>query len=668
MTTENGKLEIEQLRKEVERHNTLYYNNTSPEISDKEFDVLLDKLIELEKRFPEFFDPNSPSQRVGGSVSKSFQTVFHQRPMLSLGNTYSIEELLDFTSRVEKSLGSFPEFVCELKYDGAAISLLYKNGQLVKAVTRGDGLKGDDITVNIRTIQSIPLKLNGNKIPDFLEVRGEIFMPREGFQRMNQERVELGLEAFANPRNSAAGSLKMQDSAEVAKRPLDCFIYSVQTDLDFTHSHWENLLYCEQLGFKVPNNTMRSLCNDVEQLESFIRYWDGKRNSLPFDVDGVVVKVNEIQLQDELGSTAKAPRWAIAYKFETERAESTLESIEYQVGRTGAITPVANLSPVQLAGTTVKRASLHNADQIKKLGLHYLDSVFVEKGGEIIPKIVGVNLKRRNPNTTEVEYITHCPVCATELIREEGEAQHYCPNSTLCRPQILGRLEHYISRKAMDIEGIGPETLDLLLSNGLISTVSDLYTLKEADLLKLERVGQKLAGNILDGIEKSKGQAFEKVLFGLGIRFVGETVSKKLARAFKSMDNLISAEKESLLLVDEIGDRIADSLLQFFKNSDNLRIIEELKIHGLQMNVEEQEGASEVLKGLSIVVSGSFEQFSRDSIKSEIEKHGGKVSSSVSSKTSFIIAGSDMGPAKRKKAENLNVEIITEEDFIKMIG
>ena len=380
------------------------------------------------------------------------------------------------------------------------------------------------------------------------------------------------------------------------------------------------------------------------------------------------MKVNEIQLQDELGSTAKAPRWAIAYKFETERAESTLESIEYQVGRTGAITPVANLSPVQLAGTTVKRASLHNADQIKKLGLHYLDSVFVEKGGEIIPKIVGVNLKRRNPNTTEVEYITHCPVCATELIREEGEAQHYCPNSTLCRPQILGRLEHYISRKAMDIEGIGPETLDLLLSNGLISTVSDLYTLKEADLLKLERVGQKLAGNILDGIEKSKGQAFEKVLFGLGIRFVGETVSKKLARAFKSMDNLISAEKESLLLVDEIGDRIADSLLQFFKNSDNLRIIEELKIHGLQMNVEEQEGASEVLKGLSIVVSGSFEQFSRDSIKSEIEKHGGKVSSSVSSKTSFIIAGSDMGPAKRKKAENLNVEIITEEDFIKMIG
>ncbi len=668
MTKEKIQLEIERLRKELERHNILYYTNDRPEISDREFDVLLENLIQLEKNNPEFFDPNSPSQRVGGSISKSFETVFHQRPMLSLGNTYSLEELGEFTSRVEKSLGSFPEFVCELKYDGAAISLLYEKGQLSKGITRGDGMKGDDITVNIRTIHNIPLKLKGENIPDILEVRGEIFMPLEGFQKMNEERLEMGLEPFANPRNSASGSLKMQDSSEVAKRPLDCFIYALQTNLDFSQSHWENLQYCEALGFKVPSGDMRRSCQNLKEIEEFITLWDVQRSQLPFDVDGVVIKVNQLALQDELGFTAKSPRWAIAYKFETERAETVLETIEYQVGRTGAITPVANLLSVQLAGTTVKRASLHNADQIRKLGLHYSDSVFVEKGGEIIPKIVGVNLQKRQSDAKEVQYISHCPECATELIREEGEAQHYCPNTFNCKPQILGRLEHFISRKAMDIEGIGPETLDLLLSNQLISNIADLYTLNEAELLQLDRVGQKLAGNILDGIEQSKLQSFEKVLFGLGIRYVGETVSKKLARAFKSMDGLIAADKESLLQVDEIGERIADSLIRFLHAQYNLELIERLKSYGLQMRIEEQEGASDLLKGKSIVVSGTFEHFSRDSIKLEIEKHGGKVSSSVSSKTSFIIAGSDMGPAKRQKAGSLNVEILNEEDFIKMIS
>jgi len=667
MTEEAIKSKIESLRSELNRHNHLYYIDDQPELSDRAFDTLMQELMDLEKAYPIFFHSNSPSQRVGGAVTKSFDNVTHQRPMLSLGNTYSIEELTEFIVRVEKSLGSSPEFICELKYDGAAISLVYEEGKFVRAVTRGDGLKGDDITVNVRTIGSIPLQLKGDDFPSILEVRGEIFMPLEGFRKMNEERVEMGLEAFANPRNSASGSLKMQDSAEVAKRPLDCYVYAVQTELNARSSHWENLNECAKWGLKVPQEPMRKRCLGLNDIQDFIAHWDQNRSNLPFDVDGVVIKVNAIPLQEELGFTAKSPRWAIAYKFETERAESQLESIQYQIGRTGAITPVANLSPVQLAGTTVKRASLHNADQIEKLGLHFKDYVFVEKGGEIIPKIVGVNLEKRRVQAEKVHYITHCPECSTELIREEGEAQHYCSNAFHCKPQILGRLEHFISRKAMDIEGMGPETLDLLLSNDLIENLADLYILSKEDLLPLDRVGQKMADNIIEGIAQSKKQPFERLLFGLGIRYVGETVSKKLAKALHSMEALQKASKEELLLVEEIGDRIADSLIQFFGNEENRKLIERLKKEGLQMQAIKQEGTTETLKGLSIVVSGSFEQFSRDSIKAEIEKHGGKLSSSISSKTSIVLAGSDMGPAKRKKAEDLKIRIISEADFIQLI-
>lgn len=667
MNTQEAEKRILQLREELEEHNHLYYLLDSPKISDQEFDLLMKELEKLEKEFPQFYDTLSPSQRVGGEITKEFQTVEHKRPMLSLGNTYSREELNDFLDRIEKNLGYFPAFVCELKYDGAAISIHYQNGRFHKAVTRGDGRKGDDISANVKTISSIPLKLKQGSFPAEFEVRGEIFMPVEGFQQMNEERIASGLEAFANPRNSASGSLKMQDSKEVAKRPLDCFLYYVLSDQEISKSHWENLQLAKEWGFKVPNDKLTSLVANREEIFSFIDYWETQKNELPFEVDGVVIKVNLYSLQDELGATAKSPRWAIAYKYKAEEAKTLLEGVSYQVGRTGAITPVAELKPVLLAGTTVKRASLHNADQIAKLDLHLGDLVCVEKGGEIIPKITAVVIEARADEAEVVDFPKVCPECGTALTRVEGEAQHYCPNFVSCPAQVNGRLEHFISRKAMDIEGLGPETIELLVKAQLISNPADLYQLQKDELLQLERTGEKTVENLLNGLEKSKNQNFERLLFGLGIRYVGETVAKKLARAFKNIHGIISASKEDLLAVDEVGERIAQSVVQYFEREENIELVERLEASGLPMQIVEQEGSTEQLKGLTFVVSGTFSQFGRNEIKAEIEKHGGRVASSVSSKTTYVLAGSDMGPAKRQKAEKLGITILNEDDFIKLL-
>jgi DNA ligase (NAD+) len=658
---------IQALRTEIEYHNHLYYVEDSPKISDFEFDQLLKKLQELELAHPEFFDPHSPTQRVGGTVTKNFPTVVHDQRMYSLDNSYSKEDLLEWEQRIQKILGDVPlEFTCELKYDGASINLTYEQGKLTRAVTRGDGFQGDEVTTNIKTIRSIPLVLRGDHIPQKFDIRGEIILPWAGFEKMNQELIEIGETPYANPRNTASGSIKLQDSAEVAKRPLDCLLYNiVGSNLPFK-SQFESLETARQWGFKVPEQAR--LAKSMAEVLAFIEYWDHHRHDLPYETDGVVIKVNSLQHQDELGYTAKSPRWAMAYKFKSEQVTTRLKSISYQVGRTGAITPVANLEPVLLAGTIVKRASLHNADQIAKLDIRVGDDVFVEKGGEIIPKIIAV--AQRGSQTEPEQYITHCPECQTELVRKEGEAQHYCPNFYGCPPQIIGRIQHYISRKAMDIEGLGGETVALLFNNGLIKNYADLYDLTVEQVIPLERMAQKSAENLVNGIEKSKEVPFDRVLYALGIRYVGETVAKKLAFHYRTIDALSQATLMDLIMVDEIGERIAQSVLDFFENSENQTIIERLKQYGVQMVLEVKEKTllSSVFSGKILVVSGVFEQFSRDDLKVTIESHGGKVGSSISSKTDYVVAGANMGPSKLEKATKLGIKILSEEEFIAMIS
>ena len=659
---------INALREELNQHNYNYYVLDNPTISDFEFDQKLKQLQDLEAKHPEFFDENSPTQRVGGAITKNFETIQHEYRMYSLDNSYSKEDLLDWVQRCQKILGDVPlEFTCELKYDGASISILYENGKLKRAVTRGDGFQGDDVTNNIKTIKSVPIKLKGD-FPEKFEIRGEIILPLAGFEKMNQDLIEIGETPYANPRNTASGSLKLQDSAEVAKRPLDCLLYSLIGNNLPIQNQYEGLEKARAWGFKVP--TQSKLAKSIEEVFDFINYWDTHRHDLPYETDGVVVKVNQIQYQEELGYTAKSPRWAIAYKFKSEQAVTTLESISYQVGRTGAITPVANLLPVQLAGTVVKRASLHNADQIEKLDVRVGDAVFVEKGGEIIPKIVGVDVTQRSTNLQPVEYITHCPECNTELIRNEGEAQHYCPNFYGCPPQIIGRVQHYISRKAMDIDGLGGETVALLYNNGLIENYADLYKLEKEQIIPLERMAEKSAENLINGIEKSKEVSFERVLYALGIRYVGETVAKKLAKHYKNIDAIAHASLLDLVLVDEIGEKIAQSVVQFFENQENVRIIDELKKFGVQFEIVQDENGnfSEKLKGKTFVVSGVFETFSRDDLKKAIEDNGGKVGSSISSKTDYVVAGANMGPSKLDKASKLGIPIISEQEFINLLN
>jgi len=670
MTKQQAKKKIEELTEDLQHHNYLYYVKDDPEISDYEFDQRLKELQELEEEYPEFRSPESPTQRVGGDITKDFPTVKHKYRMLSLGNTYSKEELEDFLKRTQKTLSSDTEFVCELKYDGAAIGISYKNGKLERAVTRGDGTQGDDITPNVKTIQSIPLKLRGKDWPEEFEIRGEIFMPLEKFAKLNQQRIESDEEPFANPRNTASGTLKMQDSSMVAERSLDSFLYYVVMDDHQNDTHYESMLQAREWGFKIPypEKNYITTAKNINQIFDFIKYWEEHRHELPFEIDGIVVKVNDYQQQEKLGSTAKSPRWAISYKYKAEQASTKLNSVSYQVGRTGAITPVANLEPVQLAGTTVKRASLHNADQIEKLDLREGDTVYVEKGGEVIPKVTGVDFEKRPANSEKFEFIDKCPECGTELVRAEGEALHFCPNDNGCPPQIKGRIIHFISRKAMDIEGMGSETIEMFVNEGLISDYADLYELEKEQLLPLERLAEKSAQNIINGIEKSKEVPFERVLFALGIRYVGETVAKKLARHFENIDNMMAASQDELENVSEIGSRIAESLRGFFDDEEKKELIDRLKKHGLHFEVEEQENASNALAGLTIVVSGSFENYGRKEIKETIEKHGGKNTGSVSGKTDLIVAGEDMGPSKREKAEKLGVKIIDEKEFTKMIS
>ncbi len=670
MTDAQAQQKIQALSQELQHHNHLYYVLDKSEISDYEFDQKLAELQKLEEQFPQFKDVNSPTQRVGGEVTKDFPTVRHKHRMQSLSNTYNKEELEDFLKRTDKALNEPVEFVCELKYDGVAISITYKNGKFFRALTRGDGSKGDDISANVKTIRSIPLQLQGENWPEEFEIRGEIFMLLEGFNQLNQTRLEEGLEPFANPRNTASGTLKMQDSAIVASRPLDSFLYFVISENSTISNHYEMMLQAREWGFKIPfpEKNYIAKAKNIDEIFDFINYWEGKRHELPFEIDGIVVKVNNFAQQERLGSTAKSPRWAIAYKYKAEAASTLLKGITYQIGRTGAITPVAELAPVLLAGTTVKRASLHNADQIQKLDLHEKDEVFVEKGGEIIPKVTGVNFEQRNPAAKLIRYIKNCPECGTELIREEGEALHYCPNDLGCPPQVKGRIIHFISRKAMDIEGMGAETVELFVNEGLIDDYADLYDLQKEQLLPLERLAEKSAQNIIEGIEKSKEIPFERVLFGLGIRYVGETVAKKLARHFETIENLEKASYEELISVDEIGERIALSVREFFDDSEKVELVERLQEKGLQFSYQKAEGASTILEGKSIVISGNFEQFSRTELKEVIEKNGGKNTGSVSGKTDFIVAGEGMGPSKRKKAEDLGVKIIDENEFAKLIG
>ncbi|WP_271406118.1 NAD-dependent DNA ligase LigA [Tenacibaculum soleae] len=659
---------IQSLRDELNQHTYNYYVLDNATISDYDFDIKLKELEALEIENPQFFDANSPTQRVGGEITKSFETITHKNRMYSLDNSYSKDDLLDWEKRIQKMLGTDEiEYTCELKYDGASINLTFEDGKFVKAVTRGDGFQGDDVTTNIKTIRSIPLSLKADFVRDF-EMRGEIILPLDGFNKMNEERVANGEEEYKNPRNTASGSLKLQDSAEVAKRPLDCLLYQVVTSERKYETHFESLENARKVGFKVPETIV--LAKSINEVINFVNDWDVKRHDLPYETDGIVIKVNNLQQQEELGYTAKAPRWAIAYKFKAEQVSTVLNEITYQVGRTGAITPVANLKPVQLAGTTVKRASLHNADQIEKLDIRINDTVFVEKGGEIIPKIIAVDFTKRPESSEPTIYITHCPECNSELVRTEGDAKHYCPNEFGCAPQITGRIQHFISRKAMDIDGLGGETVDLLRKEGLIKNYADLYNLTAEQVIPLERMAEKSAQNMIAGIEKSKEIPFEKVLFALGIRFVGETVAKKLAKHFKSIDNLMAANFETLISVDEIGERIAQSIIEFSNNLGNIQLIDRLKKHGVQLEVsaESLEGQTDKLTGKVFVVSGVFHQMSRNELKKSIEDNGGKVSSSISKKTSFIVAGDNMGPSKLTKAENLEIPIITEQDFIDMIS
>jgi len=660
--------EIVSLRNELNQHNYNYYVLDNPTISDFEFDQKLRKLQELEEKHPEFFDENSPTQRVGGSITKNFNTVVHENRMFSLENSYSQEDLIDWEKRIQKVLGNVEvEYVCELKYDGASISITYENGKLLRAVTRGDGYQGDDVTNNIKTIKSVPLQLKGNYPPKF-DIRGEIILTLAGFEKMNMELVDIGETPYSNPRNTASGSLKLQNSAEVAKRPLECLLYNIVGANNYFNTHANSLEAARSFGFKVPNQS--KLVKSLDEVFQFINYWDTHRHDLPYETDGVVIKVNDLFQQEELGNTAKNPRWAIAYKFKAEQVSTVLESISYQVGRTGAITPVANLKPVQLAGTIVKRASLHNADQIEKLDVRVGDSVFVEKGGEIIPKIIGVDFTNRSLDSVQTEYITDCPECGTALVRKLGEAQHYCPNFYECPPQIIGRIEHFISRKAMDIDGLGGETVTLLYKNGLVSNYADLYELNKDQVLPLERMAEKSADNLMKSIEQSKEIAFERVLFALGIRFVGETVAKKLAKHYKNIDALMQADYHELINVDEIGDKIALSIRSFFKDEGNLQLINRLKDYGLQFAVEAKESTqvSNKFEGMTMVVSGKFEAFSRDEIKQKIEDYGGKNGSSITGKTSIVVAGADMGPAKLEKATKLGIPIWTEDDFVNQLN
>ncbi|MGD9928906.1 MAG: NAD-dependent DNA ligase LigA [Mangrovibacterium sp.] len=661
------KQKIDQLRQELEQHNYRYYVLSQPLISDFEFDMKLKELEKLEAEHSEFFDPNSPTQRVGSDINQEFVQVKHQYPMLSLSNSYSIGELRDFDQRIKRQIDEPYEFVCELKFDGTSISLSYENGQLVRAVTRGDGEKGDDVTGNVRTIRSIPLKLSGTDYPEKFDIRGEVLLPFAVFAELNQAREEIGEAPFANPRNAASGTLKMQNSSEVAKRKLDAYFYYLLGENLPDDGHYESLQHAKRWGFKISEHIRK--CATINEVIDYINHWDHERFNLPVATDGIVIKVNSRRLQNNLGFTAKSPRWAVAYKFKAEQVSTTLESVSFQVGRTGAVTPVANLTPVLLAGTIVKRASLHNADIINKLDLHLNDVVFVEKGGEIIPKIVDVNASLRHPMAQKIRFITHCPECGTELVRREGEAAHYCPNETGCPPQIKGRIEHFISRRAMDIDGLGEETIELLYNEGLIHNIADLYELTAGQLVPLERLGEKSAERILKSLENSKNVPFERVMFALGIRFVGETVAKKLAQKVVSIDALQSASLDDLTSIDEIGSRIAESVVAYFQDIRNLEIIRRLNEKGLQFELDQSviSERSNKLEGLSIVISGTFEKYSRDELKDLIEKHGGKNVGSISKKTSYLLGGSNIGPSKLEKVEKLGIPMLSEEDFLKMI-
>lgn len=668
MNANEAQSEIARLTEELNRHNHLYYVESNPEISDYDFDMMLKRLQELEEQFPQLASPVSPTKRVGGDITKKFETVVHRYPMLSLSNTYSQDEIQDWVTRISKITEADIEFVCELKYDGVAIGIQYVDGTLHQAVTRGDGTQGENVTENVKTIRTIPLQLHGDYPEDF-EIRGEIFFPIEKFERLNAQRRESGEPEFANPRNTASGTLKMQDSKIVAERGLDCFLYGIY-GADSADGHFESVEKAADWGFKVPrpDNKYIVKVKTLDGVMDYINHWDKKRGNLPFEIDGVVIKVNDYQQQEELGFTAKSPRWAIAYKFKAERVQTILNEVTYQVGRTGAVTPVANLKPVALGGTTVKRASLHNADQIEKLDLHLHDRVYVEKGGEIIPKIVGVNLEERPADAEKVHFIERCPECQSALERKEGEAQHYCINETGCPPQIKGRIEHFISRKALNIDGLGAETVDALFDAGMISNYADLYDLTFDQVIKLERMADKSANNLINGIEASKEIPFERVLFGLGIRFVGETVAKKLAKHFKSIDALRLASFDELLTVEEIGEKIANSICFFFGEEENNVIIDRLKSAGLNFEIEEKEGATNKFEGKSFVVSGVFNAFSRPELKEVIEMNGGKNVGSISKNTDYLVAGEKMGPAKLKKATDLGIHIISEDEFIAMLN
>ena len=658
---------IYQLREELHTHNYNYYVLNAPVIGDIEFDHLMRELQDLEAKHPEVYDENSPTMRVGSDISKDFVQVEHKYPMLSLGNTYSEEEVSDFYERVRKSLNEDFEICCEMKFDGTSISLTYENGKLVRAVTRGDGVKGDDVTDNVKTIRTIPLVLKGDNYPQNFEIRGEILMPWDVFEMLNKEREAKEEPLFANPRNAASGTLKLQNSSVVASRKLDAYLYYLLGDNLPCDGHYENLQEARKWGFKISDTTRK--VKTLQEVFDFIKYWDTERKNLPVATDGIVLKVNSLRQQKNLGYTAKSPRWAIAYKFQAEKALTRLQKVTYQVGRTGAITPVANLEPVQLSGTIVKRASLHNADIIASLDLHEGDMVYVEKGGEIIPKITGVDTASRMSDSKPVEFITHCPECGEPLTRFEDEAAHYCTNEDSCPPQIKGKIEHFISRKAMNIEGLGPETVDLFYQEGMIGNAADLYELKEEEIARLERFGEKSAQNIMAGLEASKQVGFERVIFALGIRFVGETVAKKLAKSVKNIDTLISASREQLVAIDEIGEKIAESIIHFFSSEKNRTLVERLKTAGLKMEMDAEQSAnvSNMLEGQSVVISGVFSVHSRDEYKDIIEKHGGKNVGSISKKTSFILAGENMGPSKLEKARTLGIKIMSEAEFLSMI-
>ena len=656
---------IEALRRELEFHNYCYYVKNDPQIGDFEFDRLLRELQDLEAEHPEYADPNSPTQRVGSDLTSEFQSVAHRFPMLSLGNTYSLEELHDFLARIEREVGAV-KYACELKFDGTAISLTYEKGRLLRAVTRGDGTMGDDVTANVRTIRTVPLTLQGEGWPDYFEIRGEILMPYSSFDRLNAEREATGEPLLANPRNAAAGTLKQQSSAVVAHRGLECILYQLSGENLPFKSHEEALEAARSWGFRISDRMQ--LCQSIDQVDAFINHWESARRELPYPTDGVVIKVNDFALRRQIGFTAKAPKWAVAFKFKAEQALTRLESIDFQVGRTGAITPVANLSPVLLAGTTVRRASLHNAEQMALLDIRLGDMVYVEKGGEIIPKITGVERSERPADSRPFHYITHCPECGALLVRYEGEAKHYCPNQTSCRPQILGRIIHFIRRKAMNIEGLGEETVELLFENGLLHDIGELYDLRAEQLASLPRLGEKSAENIITSIRQSVQVPFHRVLFALGIRFVGETTAKYLADHFRSLEALMAASREELVEADEVGDRIADAILDYFADAKNQRILSRLREAGLQFQQEERQRDSERFAGLSFVISGKFTQYSRDEIKELIERHGGKNLAAVSANVDYLVAGEHMGPAKLKKAEKLGIKLISEEEFAAMLA